>query len=80
MRGVGGGRAGVLEQVGATTEQLPVVVTFDGRVLRDPSFAEVAEALSAPTRPAAAAYGPGGSSPWGARRARLACWYLLHML
>ena len=49
------GRA-LLKRVGATTEQLPVVVTFDGRVLRDPSFAEVAEALSAPTRPAAAAY------------------------
>src|SRR5215217_3911968 len=49
------GRA-LLEQVGATTEQLPVVVTFDGLVLRDPSFAEVAEALSAPTRPAAATY------------------------
>jgi thioredoxin reductase (NADPH) len=49
------GRA-LLERVGATTEQLPVVVTFDGRVLRDPSFAEVAEALAAPTRPAAAAY------------------------
>src|SRR5215211_3474368 len=50
------GRA-LLERVGATTEQLPVVVTFDGRVLRDPSFAEVAEALAAPTRPAAAMYG-----------------------
>jgi thioredoxin reductase (NADPH) len=49
------GRA-LLERVGATTEQLPVVVTFDGQVLRDPSFAEVAEALAAPTRPAAAAY------------------------
>jgi thioredoxin reductase (NADPH) len=49
------GRA-LLARVGATTGQLPVVVTFDGRVLRDPSFAEVAEALSAPTRPAAAAY------------------------
>jgi thioredoxin reductase (NADPH) len=49
------GRA-LLEQVGATTNQLPVVVTFNGLVLRDPSFAEVAEALSAPTRPAEAAY------------------------
>jgi len=48
------GRA-LLEQVGATTDQLPVVVTFYGLVLCDPSFAEVAEALSAPTRPAAAA-------------------------
>jgi thioredoxin reductase (NADPH) len=43
------GRA-LLERVGATAEQLPVVVTFDGLVLRDPSVAEVADALSAPTR------------------------------
>jgi thioredoxin reductase (NADPH) len=49
------GRA-LLDRVGATAEQLPVVVTFDGLVLHNPSFAEVAEALSAPTRPAAAAY------------------------
>ena len=49
------GRA-LLERVGATTEKLPVVVIFNGLVLRDPSFAEVAEALSAPTRPAAPAY------------------------
>ena len=46
----------LLGRVGATATQLPVVVTFDGLVLRDPSFAEVAEALSAPTRPAAATY------------------------
>jgi thioredoxin reductase (NADPH) len=49
------GRA-LLGQVGATVEQLPLVVTFEGQVLRNPSFAEVAEALSAPTHPAAAAY------------------------
>ncbi|HEX5876734.1 MAG TPA: FAD-dependent oxidoreductase, partial [Actinomycetota bacterium] len=49
------GRA-LLERAGATAQQLPVVVTFDGLVLPDPSVAEVAEALSAPTRPAAAAY------------------------
>jgi thioredoxin reductase (NADPH) len=49
------GRA-LLGRVGATAAQLPVVVTFDGVVLRNPSFVEVAEALSAPTRPAAAAY------------------------
>jgi thioredoxin reductase (NADPH) len=49
------GRA-LLQRVGATAGQLPVVVTFDGLVLRDPSFAELAEALSAPTRPAAAGY------------------------
>ena len=46
----------LLGRVGATATQLPVVVTFDGLALRDPSFAEVAEALSAPTRPAAATY------------------------
>jgi thioredoxin reductase (NADPH) len=49
------GRA-LLGRVGATANQLPVVVTFDGLVLENPSFVEVAEALSAPTRPAAAAY------------------------
>lgn len=41
------GRA-LLERAGATVQQLPVVVTFDGLVLPDPSVAEVAEALSAP--------------------------------
>jgi hypothetical protein len=54
--GSGAAALGALERVGATTEQLPVVVTFDGLVLRGPSFAEIAEALSAPTRPAAATY------------------------
>jgi thioredoxin reductase (NADPH) len=48
------GRA-LLDRVGATAEQLPIVVTFDGLVLRDPSFVELAEGLSAPTRPVAAA-------------------------
>jgi thioredoxin reductase (NADPH) len=77
------GRA-LLARVGATTGQLPVVVTFDGRVLRDPSFAEVAEALSAPTRPAAAAYdvtvvgaGPAGlaAAMYGASRGwARPCW------
>ena len=33
-----------------------MVVTFEGLVLANPSIVEVAEALSAPTRPAAAAY------------------------
>jgi thioredoxin reductase (NADPH) len=47
---------GLLGRVGATAEQLPVVVTFDGLVLANPTLVEVAEALSAPTRPAAAAY------------------------
>jgi thioredoxin reductase (NADPH) len=49
------GRA-LLDRVGATAAQLPVVVTFEGLVLANPSIVEVAEALSAPTRPAAAAY------------------------
>jgi thioredoxin reductase (NADPH) len=75
------GRA-LLERVGATAEELPVVVTFDGLVLRDPSFAEVADALSAPTRPAAAAYdvtvvgaGPAGLAAaviWGSPAASAA--------
>jgi thioredoxin reductase (NADPH) len=56
------GRA-LLERVGATTEKLPVVVTFNGLVLRDPSFAEVAEALSAPTRPGTSATGRSSGSP-----------------
>jgi thioredoxin reductase (NADPH) len=41
----------LLDQVDATADQLPVVVTFDGLVLRNPSNTEVAEALSATTRP-----------------------------
>jgi thioredoxin reductase (NADPH) len=49
------GRA-LLDRVGAAAAQLPVVVTFNGLVLANPSVAEVAEALSAPTRPAASAY------------------------
>ena len=49
------GRA-LLGAVGATGEWLPVVVVFDGRVLVDPSNAEVAEALGIRTRPEATTY------------------------
>jgi hypothetical protein len=80
--GSGAAALGVLGRVGATTEQLPVVVTFDGLGLRDPSFAEIAEALSAPTRPAAATYdvtvvGAGPARPrctWPATPPRSPCW------
>jgi thioredoxin reductase (NADPH) len=49
------GRA-LLDQVGATAHQLPVVVTFDGLVLRNPSNTQVAEALSATTQPRSSTY------------------------
>jgi len=44
------GRA-VLRDAGAHAERLPAVVLFDGRVLPDPSGAEIAEALGVRTRP-----------------------------
>jgi thioredoxin reductase (NADPH) len=53
--GSGEGRA-LLDAAGATGERLPVVVMFDGRVLVDPSNAEVAEALGIRTRPEATTY------------------------
>jgi thioredoxin reductase (NADPH) len=46
----------LLGAVGATGGRLPVVLVFDGRVLADPSNAEVAEALGIRTRPAATTY------------------------
>jgi thioredoxin reductase (NADPH) len=49
------GRA-LVERVGRTGEQLPVVVLFDGRVLVDPSNAELADALGIKTRPEAGTY------------------------
>jgi thioredoxin reductase (NADPH) len=44
------GRA-LLRAVGADEEALPVVVLFDGRVLRDPSGVQIAGALGMRTRP-----------------------------
>ncbi len=41
----------LLQGAGATGERLPVVVGFDGRVLVDPSNAELAAALGIKTRP-----------------------------
>jgi thioredoxin reductase (NADPH) len=41
----------LLEEAGAARRALPVVVMFDGRILPDPSNAEVAEALGVATRP-----------------------------
>ena len=44
------GRA-LLEQAGATTATLPVVIMFDGRVLENPSNAQLAEAIGMRTSP-----------------------------
>jgi thioredoxin reductase (NADPH) len=59
----------LLEETGQPGAQLPVVVFFDGRVLVDPSNAEVAKALRVRIRPAAERYdltiigsGPAGLS------------------
>jgi thioredoxin reductase (NADPH) len=49
------GRA-LLEGIAVTSEHLPVVVLFDGRVLVDPSNAELAQALGIKTRPEASTY------------------------
>jgi thioredoxin reductase (NADPH) len=46
----------LLEEAGTAGTALPVVVMFDGRVLPDPSNAEVAEALGVPTRPGGGRY------------------------
>jgi thioredoxin reductase (NADPH) len=46
----------LLVAAGATAERLPVLVLFDGRVLADPSNAEVADALGVRTRPEALTY------------------------
>jgi thioredoxin reductase (NADPH) len=52
------GREGqhLLEEAGAGGAALPAVVLFDGRVLADPSNAEVAEALGVQTRPGGGRY------------------------
>jgi thioredoxin reductase (NADPH) len=53
----GGAEAnGLLEQAGIATPRLPVLVLFDGRVLADPSNAEIAEALGVRTRPGHGSY------------------------
>jgi thioredoxin reductase (NADPH) len=46
----------LLERAGLTGERLPVVVLFDGRVLVDPSNAELAQALGIKTRPEPTTY------------------------
>jgi thioredoxin reductase (NADPH) len=46
----------LLASVGATDERLPVVVLFDGRVMADPSNAELAEALAVRTHPEPVTY------------------------
>jgi thioredoxin reductase (NADPH) len=46
----------LLASVGATGERLPVVVLFDGRVMADPSNAELAEALAVRTHPEPVTY------------------------
>jgi thioredoxin reductase (NADPH) len=45
-----------LAEAGALGSALPAVVMFDGRVLVDPSNAEVADALGVPTRPGGGRY------------------------
>jgi thioredoxin reductase (NADPH) len=46
----------LLDAAGATSEDIPLVVTLDGRSLRRPSDAEIAEAVGLSTRPAAQFY------------------------
>ena len=46
----------LLAEAGTDATTLPVVVMFDGRVLVDPSNADVATALGVPTRPGAGRY------------------------
>lgn len=46
----------LIEQHGLSTEHLPVVVLWDGRVLVAPAQADVAEAMGAPTRPGTGVY------------------------
>jgi thioredoxin reductase (NADPH) len=59
----------LLRETGQHGARLPVLVLFDGRVLIDPTNAEVAEAMGAPTRPEPGRYdvivvgaGPAGLS------------------
>lgn len=50
------GATRLLEQHAVSTERLPVVVLWDGRVLVEPERAEMAEALGAQTHPAGGIY------------------------
>lgn len=52
----GAAAAGAGHVAGAAGKTLPVVVLFDGRVLVDPTNAEVAEALGVPIRPGGGRY------------------------
>ena len=49
-------RARLLEEAGTAGKTLPVVVLFDGRILADPSNAEVGEALGVQTKPGGGCY------------------------
>ena len=46
----------LLEEAGAAGKGLPAVLLFDGRILADPSNAEVGEALGVATKPAGSCY------------------------
>ena len=46
----------LLEEAGAAGKALPAVVLFDGRILADPSNAEVGEAIGVQTKPAGGCY------------------------
>src|SRR5215831_6193999 len=46
----------LLEQAGAAAATLPVIIMFDGRVLENPSNAQLAEAIGMRTSPAAGLY------------------------
>ena len=65
----------LLEEAGTAGKTLPVVVLFDGRILVDPSNAEVGEAIGVQTKPAGGCYdvavigaGPALRRPFTARR------------
>ena len=68
------GRA-LLHRVGAGEADLPLVVTFDGTVLRHPSNAEIVEAMGVRTRPGRTGYEVGiiGAGPAGLAAAVSAC-------
>jgi thioredoxin reductase (NADPH) len=53
--GAGPGKA-LLEQAGAASAALPVIIMFDGRVLENPSNTQIAEAIGMRTSPGAGLY------------------------